>query len=199
MKILTLVMALAACGGGSSPTPASPAGPEPAPVPDPVVAAPTPTLAEPATPPEPAAPDPAKIKADLLAVETAAYDKAKPVFAKYCASCHQQGQKKAKKESLEHFDITTYPFGGHHAMELGEAVRDVLAITGGKPTMPKGKPGSVKGEELALIASWADAFDASHAGGAHEGHGDHGHDGGHDHPAPKAKEAPKPHGADHKH
>ena len=44
--------------------------------------------------------------------------------------------------------------------------------------MPADKKGAVKGDELALIAAWADAFDASHKGGAHEGHGG---GGGHDH------------------
>jgi hypothetical protein len=45
--------------------------------------------------------------------------------------------------------------------------------------MPADKKGTVKGDELALIAAWADAFDKAHAGGAHEGaghkHGDQGH------------------------
>lgn len=195
MKIISLLLMLTACGGGSSPQPATPVTPEPTPVTEPTPAAPpVDSVAEPA-PVEPAAPDPAKVKADLLAMETGAYEKSKPVFEKYCVSCHSQGQKKAKKATLEHFDITNYPFGGHHAMELGKEVREVLAIGGGKPTMPKGKPGAVKGEELALIAAWADAFDAAHAGGAHEGH--QGHDGGHHHDAPKPKDAPKPHG--HKH
>lgn len=122
-----------------------------------------------AVPVEPAAPDPAKVKAELLATETSAYQAAKPVFEKYCASCHQQGGKKATAKKLGHFDITSYPFAGHHAMEVGATVRKVLGIGGGKPTMPMGKPGIVKGDELALIAAWADAFDASHTGGAHEG------------------------------
>ncbi|MBA3540627.1 MAG: c-type cytochrome [Deltaproteobacteria bacterium] len=142
---------------------------------------PTPTMAvEPPQPQQPPAPDPAKVKADLLAMEIAAFENAKPVFDKYCASCHSKGQKGAKPKTLEHFDMSTYPFGGHHAMELGKEIREVLAIGGGKPTMPKNKPGAVKGDELAAIAAWADAFDASHAGGAHEGHGP-AHDSGHKH------------------
>lgn len=123
-----------------------------------------------------AAPDPAKVKADLLAAETTAYENARPLFEKYCASCHSKGQKGAKPKTLAHFEITTYPFGGHHAMEVGKNVRKVLGIGGGKPTMPKTRPGIVKGDELALFAVWADAFDAAHAGGAHEGHGTGGHD-----------------------
>jgi plastocyanin len=171
----------AACGGGSKPAPTAPiadpipmaeAPTEPTPGVDPV----KPT--EPAVPEPPAAPDPAKVKADLLAAEMTAYENVKPLVGKYCASCHTKGQKGAKAKTLEHFETTAYPFGGHHAMEVGKNVRKVLGIDGSKPTMPKNKPGIVKGDELALFASWADAFDASHAGGAHEGHGT---GGGHDH------------------
>lgn len=131
-----------------------------------------------AKPADPPAPDPAQIKIALLAAETAAYQSAKPVFEKYCAGCHQQGGKKASAKKLGHFDMTTYPFAGHHAMEVSGTLRTVLGIGGGKPTMPFGKPGAVKGDDLALIAAWADAFDASHAGGAHAGtpgHGAHKH------------------------
>jgi hypothetical protein len=130
-----------------------------------------------ATHTEPPAPtdDPAqKKKAELLAAERAAYDNAKPVFDKWCAKCHAKGGAKASASKLEHFEITTYPFGGHHAMELGKRVRKALAIGGGKPTMPADNKGAVKGDELALIAAWTDAFDASHEGGAHEGHDAHG-------------------------
>lgn len=183
MKYLSLGAALliAACGGGST----KPTTPIVDPVPmaepaEPTAAAEPVTPAPPAEPATPPAPDPAQVKADFLAAETAAYDAAKPVFEKYCASCHSKGQRGAKAKTLEHFEITTYPFGGHHAMEVGKEVREVLAIGGGKPTMPKNKPGIVTGDELAAIAAWADAFDASHAGGAHEGHGDAGH-GGHQH------------------
>jgi len=134
---------------------------------------------EPAVPEQPAAPDPAKVKADLLAAEMTAYEDVKPLVEKYCAICHSKGNKGGKAKILAHFETTTYPFGGHHAIEVGKNVRKVLGIGGGKPTMPKNKPGTVKGDELALFAAWADAFDASHAGGAHEGHGGGG--GGHDH------------------
>lgn len=127
--------------------------------------------------PAPPAPDP---KVELLAAEQAAYDKAKPVFDKWCAKCHTQGAKLATQKKLDHFDMTAYPFGGHHAMEISGSIRKSLAIGGGKATMPFDKKGAVKGDELALIAAWADAFDASHKGGAHEGHGDQGH-GGHNH------------------
>jgi hypothetical protein len=134
----------------------------------------------PTGPTEPAPPDPATIKADLLAAETAAFDAAKPVFDTFCSKCHMQGGKKATAKKLGHFDMTTYPFGGHHAMEIGKSIRTSLGIDGSKPTMPADSPGSVKGDDLAAIAAWADAFDASHAGGAHEGMSHEGH-GGHSH------------------
>jgi cytochrome c553 len=182
---LLATLAVAACGSTSPPA-ATPA-PD-----DPPGAAPD---AAPAghdehhttAPPEdtPTGPDLAQVKADLLAAEMAAYERAKPVFGTYCASCHQKGGKSATAKKMGHFDMTTYPFGGHHAGEMGETMRKVLGIDGSKPTMPRNKPGSIKGDELALIAAWADAFDASHAAGAHEGmpgHEGHGdHHGGHGH------------------
>ena len=58
-----------------------------------------------------------QIKADLLAAEMTAYANVKPLVEKYCASCHTKGQKGAKAKTLEHFETTTYPFGGHHAMK----------------------------------------------------------------------------------
>lgn len=125
---------------------------------------------------EPAPPDPAKVKVDLLAAESAAFASAKPVFDKHCAKCHTKDGKNATAKKLEHFDMTTYPFGGHHAGEMGATIRKVLAIDGGKATMPADKKGTVKGDELAQIKVWADAFDASHAVGAHEGVPGHGHD-----------------------
>ncbi len=129
------------------------------------------------TTPPPTAPDPAQIKADLLAAETTAFAAARPVLEKYCAGCHQQGGKKASAKKLAHFDLTAYPIRGHHAGEAGTTVREVLGVGGGKPTMPYGNAGVVKGDELALIVAWTEAFDASHAGGAHVGMP--GHDHGH--------------------
>ena len=168
MKGLTVfVLSLAACGGSSSPA-STPA--EPAPVESPPAEAET-------------SPEPAQDKAALLAAEQAAFEKAKPVFEAHCARCHSKGNKKAKAESLEHFDMTSYPFGGHHAAEITVEVRKVLGIGGGKATMPSDKPGAVKGEELALIASWADAYDKADQAGAHadRGHGGEHHEGGHKH------------------
>jgi hypothetical protein len=79
--------------------------------------------------------------------------------------------------------MTAYPFGGHHAAEITGAIRKVLAIGGGKATMPMDDPGAVKGDELALIAAWADAYDKADQAGAHgeHEHGDHQHDADHHH------------------
>ena len=93
--------------------------------------------------------------------EAAAYETAKPVFTKYCAECHTTGGPGSGREALEHFDMSGYPFGGHHAATIGAEVREVLGATGEKPTMPKNKPGIVTGDELAAILAWADAFDAA--------------------------------------
>lgn len=172
MKTVLLLAMIAACGGGSSQPAAPVADPvpmtEPAPSQEPV--APTPPAE-----PEAAQPDPAKVKADLLAAEMAAYEKAKPVFDANCARCHSKGGKLSTAKKRDHFDMTTYPFGGHHAMEISKEIRESLGLTGKKPTMPFDKKGAVKGDDLALITAWADAFDAAHAGGAHQGHGEHKH------------------------
>ncbi len=155
LTLLCLVLA-AACGGDKKPAPVKPdpapvAEPEPAPEPAPV---------------EPPAPDPAAIKAELMATETAAFETAKPVFDKFCTGCHVKGQKNASAKKLKEFNMTSYPFAGEH----GKApdIRLVLGTTGKKATMPKTKPGSVKGDDLASIIAWADAWDAAEAGGAHE-------------------------------
>lgn len=169
-SVLCSLLLIAACGGSSKPTNNAPPPADPVPMPE---AAKQPEPVTPAEPAPPAADPAAKAKADLLAAETAAFEKAKPVFEKWCAGCHTKGGKKASAKKLEHFDMTTYPFGGEHAMELGKEIREVLGVTGKRPTMPADKKGAVKGEDLEAIKAWADAFDASHAGGAHAGHGAH--------------------------
>jgi hypothetical protein len=179
MKKYLLALLVAACGGSSPPAPATPPPADPVPMTEADPAQPA-DPAPPAEPPPPPEPDPAQIKAELLAAETAAFEQAKPVFDRHCARCHVKGAKQANKKKLDHFDMTSYPFGGEHAMELGKKIREVLGIGGGKVKMPPDKKGAVQGQELALIAAWADAFDASHEGGAHEGHGHGGH-GGHKH------------------
>ncbi|HYU15790.1 MAG TPA: hypothetical protein VEL05_06960 [Candidatus Acidoferrum sp.] len=183
LAALAAGFALAACGGGPAPEPAAPApaqsGEEQAGAVDPAPTEPQPA-AEPA--PEPPPPDPAQAKAELLAQEKSAFELAEPVFKQHCAKCHVKGGKNAKAKTLGHLDMTTYPFGGHHADEITAEIRKVLAIGGGEAIMPKDDPGAVKGDELSLIAAWADAYDRAHAGGAHEDHGhDHGHGAPHDH------------------
>jgi hypothetical protein len=106
-------------------------------------------------------------KATLLANEHTAFEKAKPVFEKYCSGCHTKSGKQATEKKLDHFEMTSYPFGGHHAGTLGPTIRKVLAIGGGKATMPDSKPGIVKGDDLAVISAWTKAWDASQAAGAH--------------------------------
>jgi len=162
-KHLALAILLAACG--SKPPPPAPApAPAPEPAPTPVATAQPPAASPPSA--EPVAPmDP---KPDLIAAENAAYEKAKPVFAKYCASCHTKGGKKADAKKLKHVDMTTYPFGGEHANSIGNEVRITLGLdTAKKPSMPADKPGSVKGDDLAAITAWTEAWRAAGQGGVH--------------------------------
>ena len=184
LMTLLFTAALAACGSTSSASSTTPREPA-ASAPPTAAAADPPTEpsvpAEPTkpmeTPPpavpqaeEPSRPDP---KAELLAAETSAWETARPVFGKYCATCHTSEGKKAAKKKLDHFNMDTYPFGGHHTSTIGFTIRDVLGISGKKPTMPYDKPGSVKGDELAAIKAWTDAWEAAEKGGAHpaaEGH-----------------------------
>lgn len=163
-----------ACGGGSSSKPDTTTAADPVPMQE----APTQpaTPAEPtetAQPAEPAAPEPpAKDPVvELLAAESAAYANAKPVFEKWCASCHTKGGKKASAKKLEELDMSTYPFTGEHAS--AEDIREVLGLTGKKPSMPADKKGAVKGDELQAIKAWSEAWDEAHKGGAHAGHAGH--------------------------
>lgn len=133
---------------------------------EPVVAAPPPPPPAP-PPPPPAKPDPAQVKAELLAAEMTAWSAAKPVFEKHCASCHAKGGKGATKKKLSEFDITSYPVAGHHPTKTGEETREVLGLEGKKATMPFGKPGAVKGDELAAVKAWTEAWDQAQRAGAH--------------------------------
>lgn len=198
---LVLAAALAACGSSSSAaktTPDVPAssGASTATSSDPPVAvtqpaepaepatpaepaAPTPAAPQPATPP-PAAPRPAAPevprpdpKARLLAAETSAWEAARPVLTKHCASCHTRDGKRTSKKKLDHLDLDTYPPKGHHAAKIGAAIRDVLGLSGKRPTMPYGKAGSVKGDELATIKAWIEAWEAAEKASAHAGAGSH--------------------------
>ena len=168
MKTLLMIsiLGIAACGGGGSkpaakpePTPTEPAPTETATTPTEPTTPPAET--KPAEPPAAPAPDP---KVVAMEAETAAFEKAKPVFEKFCQGCHGKGRG-ATKKALGELDINQYPFKGEHAN--AKDIRKALGIGGGKATMPKNKPGSVKGDDLAAISAWADAWDASEAAGAH--------------------------------
>lgn len=94
---------------------------------------------------------------EIPAAEKQAYQRAKPVFERYCAKCHgPDGKSKARG----HFTMDSYPFGGHHADEIGKRIMRSLG-EGGKPSMPLGNPGAVTGDELEAIRAWAQAFAAS--------------------------------------
>ena len=176
--LFALILGLVACGGGGKKKEETKPDPNPTPTETMAKTDPTPpaeTKPE-EKPPEPPKPDPEAEKKAAMDAEIAAFEKAKPVFEANCKGCHFKGQKNASAKKLAEFDITTYPFGGKHGNAAD--IKKSLGIGGGKATMPKNKPGSVKGDELALIAAWADAFDASHEGGAHEDHQGHG---GHHH------------------
>lgn len=164
---LLLLLVSACSGSASSAIPTTTPTPDPVPMPDPVVST---EPVEPVKATEPSLPDPETIRANLLAAETAAFEQAKPVFDKWCAKCHAKDGKATSAKKREHFDMTMYPFGGHHAMEVSGEIREALGLTGQAPTMPADKKGAVKGADLELIKAWANAFDASHQGGAHDGH-----------------------------
>lgn len=129
---------------------------------------------------DPKAPPRPDAKAQLLAAETSAWETAKPTFTRYCATCHTKDGKKAAKKKLDHFDMDTYPFGGHHTATIGFTIRDVLGISGKKATMPYDDPGAVKGDDLAAIKAWTDAWEAADKAGAH-GAGEHDDDEDHHH------------------
>ncbi len=101
----------------------------------------------------------------LLAAEMQAYEAARPVFETHCAVCHQPGEPEALEDTLHHFSMEGYPFGGHHAHEMGEIIRAVLGADGSEATMPEGDPEALSDEELALVVTWSEAFDRAHAAG----------------------------------
>jgi len=154
-----------------------------------------------APPPKPA------VGADVAPAEKAALDDAWPALARDCAPCHSSGGAHAKAKALHHFDMSTYPFGGHHAATIGFEVREALGLTGKKATMPANDPGSVRGADLAAIDRWAQAWIAAHpeakddqdgdvdeGGAADHDHDDDGdHDEDHDHDGPDHDD----HGPDH--
>jgi len=122
-------------------------------------------------PADPAGPHPAAAELDpkiaLLTAETSAWEAARPVVMAHCAACHTRTGKKAAKKKLAHFALDTYPLGGHHTRTIGFTIREVVGLTGKKPTMPYDEPGAVQGEELATIKAWTDAWEAAETAGAH--------------------------------
>ena len=149
MKKLFLLVAIAACGGKSSTG--------------------TTTHEVVATPDAGAAPagDP---KAEALAAENDAFEAAKPVFEKYCANCHSKDGRGADDKKLFHFEMTSYPFGGHHVATMGPTISHVLGIDGAQPIMPKDHPGAVQGDDLAKVKAWVDAWQKAEDAGAHPPH-----------------------------
>ena len=136
---------------------------------------------------------------DLLALEMAAYERAKPVFEEACGSCHLPDPSATKpKKGVMHFAMGSYPFGGHHKSELGQAIRVAIGATDKAATMPLDDPGSIQGEDLQAIVAWSDAFQAASAAGlghhAMQGEASHEHDATHEH----AEETHK-HKAKHEH
>jgi hypothetical protein len=184
---LLAAIAVAACGStpsAASTTPPAATTPSPAPA-NPThahdhdnagsaVAVPESPSKEPEKPAEPG-PAAADSKADLLASETAAWATTRPVLEKACATCHTSAGKKATKKKLGHFSFDSYPPSGHHTSTIGFTIRDVLGLSGKKPTMPYDKPGSVQGDDLAKIKAWTDAWEAAEKAGAHPPAGEHQH------------------------
>jgi hypothetical protein len=109
-----------------------------------------------APPPRPA------IGAGVAPAERAALDDAWPALARDCAPCHSAGGGHADPKAMHHLDMSSYPFGGHHAATVGFEVREALGLTGKKATMPANDPGSVRGADLAAIDRWAQAWIAAH-------------------------------------
>jgi len=110
---------------------------------------------------------------DLLGAEMLAYERARPIFERYCARCHTTKGGRATEEALKHFNMDRYPFGGHHQTEITQTVRKVLGSTGKKVTMPRNDPGAVQGEDLMLILDWAESFDTARVVGLHVAEPDH--------------------------
>ena len=93
-----------------------------------------------------------------LGRERAAFSAALPVFMRRCGSCH--ARESGRRGALAHFDISVDPFGGHHRNEMTLTLRRVLGeVAGREATMPPRAPGSVQGEDLALIRQWLTARD----------------------------------------
>jgi len=101
--------------------------------------------------------------ADAQPTDRVAYEDARPVFEQYCGRCHVRGSKKVKAATLALFDMTSYPFSSRHGDGIARKIREVVGLGAVPARMPMVKPGCVPQDQLALIARWADAFDAAHS------------------------------------
>lgn len=158
-RVLPLAAAAIACAGATDPAR------QPQVVPSSSGTAPAADTANPPESPDGAPDAPGPGTGDPPLDERTAYEKAKPVFDAHCSSCHTTSGSKSGKKALSHFTMDAYPFGGHHTATMSATIREVLGATGSAPTMPRDKPGAVKGEELKLVLAWADAYDRAHSGG----------------------------------
>lgn len=109
---------------------------------------------------------------EASAAERGAFMDARPVFERHCFRCHTRDGRRAKAKARAHLDMTSYPFGGHHAGEAGDAVRTALGAGPRKEraTMPSDDPGAVTGADLKLLLAWADAFTLAHPAQTKYGH-----------------------------
>ena len=100
--------------------------------------------------------------ADVAEAERVAYTRARPVFAQYCDSCHSRESLHVDREATRNLTTDSYPFGGRR----GAARRDTRFVCRSAKaigaTMPDDHPGSVRGNDLAAVLTWADAFDRAH-------------------------------------
>jgi hypothetical protein len=95
----------------------------------------------------------------------AAFEAARPAFARHCFRCHTaagEAGRKTRAKAIRHVDMGSYPFGGHHPHDVASSVRTSLLgdeARGKKPTMPADDVGSVTGPDLEAILAWASAFE----------------------------------------
>ena len=94
--------------------------------------------------------------------EEAVWQLARRVLDKHCVDCHSRGGPKASSRTLDHFSFDEYPPGGHHADEMGKAIRRALGADskGGRPMKPHDEL-TLRPEERDLLLAWSRAFDAA--------------------------------------